>query len=269
MNEPKPSKKIERDAHLRWVPVTEIKYPTLAQREKINQGWVDHLVVNFDPEKFGYPYLNHRDGAYYCTDGMHRVECLRRMGWDDQKVECWVKTGMTEEEEAEEFLSLNDRLTVNAYDKFRVGVHAGREIENDIDRIVRLQGLRVSRAKDEGSVGAVGTLRKIYGRSGGATLGRTLRIVRDAYGTPGLEASVLDGLGLLCGRYNGLLDDGKTIKQLAGVAGGVNGLLGRAEQTRKATGNLRNHCVAAAAVEIINRGRGGTKLPSWWKTDEA
>jgi len=25
--------------------------------------------------------------------------------------------------------------------------------------------------------------------------------------------------------------------------------------------------VAAAAVEIYNGGRGGKKLPSWWKTD--
>jgi hypothetical protein len=46
--------------------------------------------------------------------------------------------------------------------------------------------------------------------------------------------------------------------------GGVNGLLGRAEQIRRQTGNPKNHCVAAAAVEAINRGRGGKKLPSWW-----
>jgi hypothetical protein len=26
-------------------------------------------------------------------------------------------------------------------------------------------------------------------------------------------------------------------------------------------------CVAAAAVEVINRGPGGTKLPSWWKAE--
>lgn len=29
----------------------------------------------------------------------------------------------------------------------------------------------------------------------------------------------------------------------------------------------RGHCVAAAAVDVINSGRGGNKLPSWWKTD--
>jgi len=268
MTDSKPTKKIEREKHLRWVPVEAVKYPTLAQREKLNQGWVDHLAANFDPEKLGYPYISVRNGSYYCTDGMHRIECLRQMGWDDQLIQCWVQEGMTEEEEAEEFLSLNDRLTVNAFDKFRVGVNAGREVECDIDRIVRAQGLRVSRSSsDEGSVGAVGALRRIYTRDGAPTLGRTLRIVRDAYGSPGLEAAVLDGIGLLCGRFNGELDDVKAVKQLATAHGGVNGLLGRAEGTRKQTGSARNHCVAAAAVELINRGRGGKKLPSWWKTD--
>lgn len=49
---------------------------------------------------------------------------------------------------------------------------------------------------------------------------------------------------------------------------GVNGLLGRAEKVRHATGNPKAHCVAAAAVDIINAGKqGGSRLPSWWKTD--
>ena len=35
-------------------------------------------------------------------------------------------------------------------------------------------------------------------------------------------------------------------------------------QVRRQTGNQRGQCVAAAAVDIINAGRGGVKLPSWW-----
>ena len=49
--------------------------------------------------------------------------------------------------------------------------------------------------------------------------------------------------------------------------GGVHGLLGKAENLRRATGNQKGHCVAAAAVEIVNAGRGGKKLPSWWRED--
>jgi len=36
---------------------------------------------------------------------------------------------------------------------------------------------------------------------------------------------------------------------------------------RNQTGNPKGHCVAAAAVDIYNGGRGGRKLPSWWRTD--
>ncbi len=48
---------------------------------------------------------------------------------------------------------------------------------------------------------------------------------------------------------------------------GVSGLTNKAETLRKQTGNPRGHCIAAAAVEIINSGRGGKKLASWWRNE--
>lgn len=104
-------------------------------------------------------------------------------------------------------------------------------------------------------------------RSGGSVLARSLGIIRDAYGDPGLEAAVIDGIGLLCARYNGELDVPLAVKKLGNAFGGVNGLLGKAENLRQKTGNAKGHCVAAAAVEIINSGRGGSKLPGWWRED--
>lgn len=38
---------------------------------------------------------------------------------------------------------------------------------------------------------------------------------------------------------------------------------------KRATGLPRNQSVAAAAVEVINAGRGGKKLPSWFREDAA
>lgn len=80
---------------------------------------------------------------------------------------------------------------------------------------------------------------------------------------------VADGVGLLCGRYNGDLEDQVAVLKLAKIHGGVNGLLGKAELLRHSTGQAKAHCVAAAAVEVINAGRGGKKLPSWWREDAA
>lgn len=268
MKAPSKERRVERDgARLMWVPLAQMKASPMSQRD-LNQARVDHLATNMDLDEIGNPTVNKVNASlYHILDGQHRVEALRAIGYGDQQVQCWVYEGLTDAEEAEKFLTLNDYLTVSAFQKFTKGVNAGRETEVDIDRIVRASGLVVSKDKVPGAVGAVGTLRRVYGRGGPKTLGRALRIIRDAYGDPGLEAPVIDGIGMLCQRYNGQLDDATAVERLSKASGGVNGLLGKAEILRRSTGNQKNHCVAAAAVEIINGKRGGTKLPSWWKTD--
>jgi hypothetical protein len=256
--------KVERDARLRWVPIEKMKVSPLAQRE-LNQARVDHLAANFDLEQVGTPTVSERGGAFYIIDGQHRIEALKAIGYGDQQVQCWTYTGLTEEDEAERFLKLNDTLGVNAYSRYRVGVRAGREVECDIERVVRANGCVVSLDQIPGAISAVGTLRRIYTRSGPKVLGRTLRLASTAYGDSGLVAPVLDGIGHLTARYNGDLNDEEAVKRLGSALGGVNGLLGKAEVLRRQTGNAKGVCVAAAAVEIINQGKGGKKLPSWWK----
>ena len=259
--------RVERVARLRWVPIPKMRVSPMAQRE-LNQARVDHLAAHFDPEQIGHPVVSDRDGHFWIIDGQHRIEALKEVGWGDQSVQCEVYDGLSETDEAELFLLRNDTLTVNAFDKFTVGVNAERAMETDINRIVLSNRLVVSRDEIPGAIRAVGTLRRVYQRGGPAILSRTLRIVRDSYGDPGMEGPVIDGLGHLCQRYNGDLNDSEAVAKLANAHGGVNGLLGKAENIRRKTGNPKAHCVAAAAVEIINAGsKGGKKLPSWWKAD--
>lgn len=265
---PAPPQKIERQARLRWLKVKDLEVSPLAQRD-MRPGWVDHLVANFDTERVGNPTVSERGGHFYLVDGQHRAEALTLAGHEDSGIQCWVYQGLNEQDEAEMFLALNDNLTVNAFDKFRVGVTAGRDDECDIDRIVRAQDLVISRDKIPGAVAAVGTLRRVYNRSGGPVLARALRIIRDSYGDAGLDAAVIDGIGLLCARYNGELQDEIAVVRLSKAHGGVHGLLNKAEVLRRSTGNAKSHCVAAAAVDIINAGRGGKKLPGWWREDAA
>lgn len=256
--------RVERTARLKWVPIALMRVSPLAQRE-LNSNRVNKIAASFDPELIGALTVNERAGHYYLIDGQHRAEALREMGWGDQQVQCWTYTGLTEEEEAERFLTLNDQLTVDAFSKFRVGVQAGRAEECEINRVVQSAGLRVSREKGDGAISAVGTLRRVLNRTDSKTLGRTLRIIRDAYGDAGLEAAVIDGVGMVCGRYNGELDDENAVTRLSAAAGGVGGLLNRAYVIKKNSGQPRAHCVAAAVVDTINGGKGGKKLPSWWR----
>jgi hypothetical protein len=260
--------RIERAARLAWVPISLMRVSPLAQRD-LNRARVDRIAADFDLEQVGTPTVNKRGGGFYIIDGQHRVEALKEIGWGDQQIQCWTYEGLSEDEEAEKFLKLNDVLAVSAFVRFRVGVQAGRGRECDIDRIVRAAGLTVSQDKTDGAVAAVGTLTRIYDRAGARTLARTLGIVRDAYGSAGLDAAVLDGIGYLCGRYNGDLEDQLAVLKLTNVMGGVSGLLGKSEVLRKQTGLPRGHCVAAAAVEIINSGRGGKKLTPWFRENAA
>ena len=258
--------RIERTARLGWVPIALMRVSPLAQRE-LNRARVDKIAANFDPEQVGMPTVNKRGEHFYIIDGQHRVEAMREIGWADQQIQCQVYDGLSEAEEAEKFLKLNDVLAVSAFARFRVGVQAGRETECDIDRVVRAQGCVVTQDQTEGAISAVGTLVRIYERGGPKVLARSIRIARDAYGTAGLCAAALDGLGLVCARYNGELEDQLAIAKLSKVYGGVSGLLGKAEVIRRGTGQSRAHCVAAAVVEILNAGRGGKKLAPWFRED--
>lgn len=265
---PKPGPKIERSARLRWIGLNKMAVSDVAQRD-LKPSRVDYLVAHWDHEQLGTPVVNERGGKFFVIDGNHRANAAREVYGEDHQIQCWTYVGLTEEEEAEKFLQINDVLAVNAMDKYQIGVEAGRDIETDIDRIVRACGMVVSKQAVEGGIGAVGTLRRVYTRGGAHVLARTLRMVDGAFGTPGLEAAVIDGLGLLCGRYNGELEDQHAVAKLHNVRGGVTGFLGKAALIREKTRQPFNQCVAAAAVEVINGGRGGKKLQSWWRSEEA
>lgn len=241
-----------------------------AQRSKINEARVDYLLANFETNYLGIPVVSQReDGEFYIIDGQHRIAALKRwLGdeWKTNKITCRVVTNLSEAQEADLFLRLNDGLAVTAFDKFRVALHAGWPDEVHIDAIVKGANLTISRDNVAGSIGAVGALRRVYERSDANTLARTLRIIRDAFGDAGFEARVIDGIGHFCQRYNGILNEKNAVQRLSVTRGGVNGLLGKSEVLHKQTGNVKALCVAAAAVEIINSRRGGTRLPSWWKS---
>lgn len=267
--------RIEREAKLTWVPLSLMRVSPEAQRD-LNQSRVNHIAANMDLEKLGYPYVSHRDGLYWIMDGQHRVEALKQWddGWEQQRLECWSYEGLSEKEEADKFLDLNDQLAVSTFDKFKVGLNAGRQEETAIAAIVShlgtlegLEGMNISKQRSQLSISAVGTLRKVYRMGGPKGLRRTLFILGHAYGQAGLEAYVMQGMGLVVHRYGDMLEDQQIISALTAAAGGVNGLLNQAEVLRKTTGSHKAHCVAAAAVDIIRRRRGGTRIKKWWHTE--
>ena len=249
------------------IPLGKMSVLPIAQRE-YREARVNRLVSRFDLDRVGYLIVSDRGSAFHIIDGQHRWRALSAFlgeGWEAQKVACKVYTGLSDADEAELFLAYNDTLTVTVSDKFRAAVTAGRELETTVTRVVKNQGLKISKSRASGGITAVGVLRKVLERSDELVLARSLRIIRDAYGEPGLESHVIDGMAHLCQRYNGSLDEQHAKEKLGNARGGVKGLLNRAAEIRLRTGNSLPISIAAASVDIINSGRGGAhKLPSWW-----
>lgn len=255
------SQRVSRASSVSWVHVSEIRTSKHAQRE-FRPHMAEKIAVNFDPDKLGVPVVNLRDGRYWVIDGQHRVEGLRLMGYDDQLIECQVYEGLDEKQEAEMFLGLNTRLSMGALDRFLVALTAQRDRELSIARAVEAEGLKIGKGK--GGIFAVTALGKTHDLAGWERLREALRILRDSYGDAGMRAELIEGVGMVCHRYNGLLKEDVAVEKLGALRGGVGGLISRAELLRRQVGRPRAHCVAAAVVETINAGRGGKKLPDWW-----
>jgi hypothetical protein len=253
------------------VQLSKLRVSPVAQRE-FNEGRAAHLCAEFDPEMLGYPTVNNRGGHFYVIDGQHRVEAVKRWlgdGWEKQNISCRVYVGLTEREEAVMFLDLNNVLTVTAFDKFKVAVAGEKSDESAVKRVVENAGLRISREKSGNGVSCVGTLLKVYRRADGKTLGRALAITNRAFGAPGMTNAVIDGVARVCERYNGELHDDDAIERLTQLRGGVGALITKAGLLRQQTAQSMPQCVGAAVVDVINRGRGGKKLPAWWKEEAA
>lgn len=255
--------KVLRPVGREWLPIKDMKVSPQAQRS-LQAAWVATLASEFKPDALGVITVNKRGGLVYVVDGMHRVHALRQLGGDDQLVECDVYSELSLRQEADLFLELNHRLRVDTMATFQIGVVAERPTQVAVQDIVQGQGLVVSKDTMRGAIRAVGTLESIYKNGGARTLTRTLRLAHGSFGDSGLGANVLGGVGLVCQRYNGELDDEETLTLLRELPGGVGAVTSLASLKREQTGRPTKQCVAAAIIDLLNKRR-RKKLPKWFK----
>lgn len=259
-----------RTIDLRWVTINDLTMPPVGMGQRdLRPAHVDHLLSDFRVDETGIPLVCARagqpDGPFLVSDGQHRIQALKDLGYGDRAI--LVEVRFTEDggEVADAFLRRNDTKALSALDKFFNAVTAGRPEEVDIDRVVRAQGLHVSSHTGDGHVMAVAQLRYVYQQARAAGLGKTLRIVRDAFGESALDAAAIGGIGMLVARYGDVLDEQIAVDRLGAIPGGINGLITKANVTQKTTGRSKRECIAAAAVDVINAGRGKKHLPNWWQ----
>jgi len=262
------AKQVKRAAQLRTIKLGDIRVSPTAQRE-LNAARVSRIVESIDMDLIGTIEVSHRDGFYWVIDGQHRFNALKEFfgdGFEEWEITAWCYFDLTEDQEAELFLRFNDSLAVDAFARFKVGVTAGRAVENDVDRIVRSLGLKVARSQSNGGISAVTSLMRTYIRYGPTGLVQTLWTIREAFGDRGFDSTIIGGVGLFRARYEGRVDQDKLVSKLSRTMGGMKGVLNRANLIREKTGQTVPQCVAAAITDIYNQGaRGKQSLGSWWK----
>lgn len=253
-----------RQCHLQWVKADDLQVNPVAQRE-FRPTWAQHILDNFDLDKMQVPHVNRReDGSLFVMEGQHTVWAYRQWVGEGQQIQVWLYSGLTEQEEAEFFLALNDKKAIDALAKFKVSVTAGRPMESDIDRIVRANGCTIGASKAENSIGAVGALISIYQRFGARVLAQTLRTIQGSFVDGGYERPVLLGIAMVLARYADTVDEARLVMKLASIRNGWKGLVQRANNIKAAQGVSQTEAAAAAVVEFYNTGRGGVKLITWW-----
>lgn len=262
-----------RPSKIRPVPIAAMRIPpALVTQRQFRQAHGDKLAANLDLNKLGYPVINHRDGIYWVCDGQHRIYALKENGFEKDNLDCEVYEELTDAEMAEIFLGRDDRKPIALYDKFHVAVTAGRRRERDIQRAVEANGQKIGQKKGQG-VCAVGALGTVYDRSGEIVLGQVVRTINIGFGGDemGFDRAVIEGLGLVFNRYNGLTNEKELGAKLSDLKHGARELLRKAEAVRERTGNQKKQCVAAVVVDLYNKGKGprdSHRLPSWWKEAE-
>lgn len=264
---------------VRSVPIKDMRVPAaLVTQREFRRAHGDKIAANLDLDKLGFPVVNHRDGLYWILDGQHRIYALRERGFGNDLLDCEVYENLTDQQSADIFLGRGAQRAISPFDKFHIACTAGHKREADIRRVVESNGVKIGRSKENGTIGAVTALGKVYDAAGGGNVGQVIvgQVIRtlnhafsgDAFA---FDAGMIVGLGNVYNRYNGKTNEKEMAARLAAAPQGVRGLLRRAESQRERTGNLKAQCIAATIVDTYNRGEGPrshSRLPSWWKNAE-
>lgn len=192
------------------------------------------IAKDYSPSLFGLGHVSERsDGEYYVLDGQHRVTAAIMAGKGHVPVPFKVWRGLTLQGEAEKFALLNQKkLSVNAYQRFKVGVTARTPENVEIVRVLASFGLKFGLAQQDGVVVAVQTLVDLYeqrvrlkvkdrpedppGLPQNHLLSRTLQILTKAWGKShaAFDSFLLRGVAGLLYKHGARVDADRLAKNL-------------------------------------------------------
>lgn len=261
-------------AKIEWLKIDDLTRDPEINVRPIDENRAKRIAAEFDPDAFGVPEGSRRkDGSTVILDGQHRIEGMRFMGWNGQKIPVKVHYGLSRAQEAEKFIRLNTQIAIKFLDRFLSRITAKDKIACAIDEIVKANGYVIDRTSRDGVIVAakaieeiyVGKNQKIRGTNPKALHG-TLHAVTAAWGRTvhSVNASVLSGIGAFLLRYGEDVKLTRLIEKLKSVPGGPQGLINRGRGKRELHGGSLAMGIGHYLTDEYNSGlRGNSRLPEW------
>jgi len=254
--------RLEVTSRIQWVRLDQMKINPQAQRS-LNDSWAATLAEEFNPDLMGFVHVSHRDGWYYVIDGQHRVRAaIIFLGDSSQQVQCHVYEGLTNEQEAQLFLELNNTKKQGPMSRYKVALTAGKPDECDVERICRSLDLRIGMDKSCEEIGCITAILAVYRKHGPASFSFAMRVIRDAYGYDGFKRQTISALALIKDRYGDKINEDKLIERLSKA--GVLELNRSAKSMKEATGNPADQCFAHSMIQFYNQRNAQSRVDPWW-----
>lgn len=267
-SDPTPTTKIE------WLKIDDLQRDPEINVRPIDETRAKRIAAEFDPDAFGVIEASRRtNGNSIILDGQHRVEGMRFMGWNGQKIPVKVHFNLTRAQEAEMFIRLNTQVAIRYLDRFLSRITAKDKTACAINEIVKANGYVIDRASRDGVIVAakslediyVGKNQKIRGTNPKALHG-TLHAVTEAWGRTvhSVNQSVLAGVGAFLLRYGDDVKLTRLIERMKRISGGPQGLINRGRGKRELHGGSLASGIGHYLTDEYNGGlRGASRLPAW------
>jgi hypothetical protein len=170
-----------------------------------DQRWGDHIAAHWNPEVYGVCQVSYRDGHYYVTNHQHVLYAARKVG--ELTLRCYVREGLSVQEEAQDWLLSNFIKSKTGADRFRIRLVALDEDAVDVQAVCGSLGVRIDlggHAKPR-STKAVGKMTDLLQKGGRALLANTLVVAISAWpeSPVGLSAVAIVAIGDFIWYYQG------------------------------------------------------------------
>jgi hypothetical protein len=258
------------------IPISRLRVDPNYQRH-LDRTRVERMARQWSDRLCGALAVSDRaDGTFYVVDGQHRYEALSILR--RPTVPCFVWAGLSREQEADLFVTLNtERRAVRMDDRFRARLAAGDRHAAEIVAIAEQAGFSVlSNPKSVNDLKATSTLEKIRTIYGPDVLAETLSIIAEVWPTERIarQKDMLGGIGLFAGLFRSQYDRPRLVAilqkipaaQLQREANGIEIEIGRTPkgggENRRAAGIYGTAVIVARLIrERYDKGR-RQKLPN-------